>query len=124
MNGKYERNILVTGGAGFIGSNFLHLFVNKYPNYKFVNIDKLDYCSSVDNLTELEGCENYKFVQGSILSTDLIAFILKNEDIDTIIHFAAQTHVDNSFGNPLTFTQNNVMGIIHISLNFCIGKKI
>jgi dTDP-glucose 4,6-dehydratase len=104
------KNILVTGGAGFIGSHVVTLLVNKYPEYKIVNYDKLDYCSSLKNLSSLASKPNYKFVKGNILSVDLVNYILKQEQIDTILNFAAQTHVDNSFGNSFQFTESNVMG--------------
>ena len=104
------KNILVTGGAGFIASHLVILLAKKYPQYKVVNFDKLDYCSSLRNLSELDGKPNYKFVRGNLLSADLIKYVLEQEQIDTIIHAAAQTHVDNSFGNSFAFTENNVMG--------------
>lgn len=104
------KNILLTGGAGFIGSNAVIHFVKKYPNYKVVNYDKLDYCSSYTNVEELEKYPNHKFIKGNILSSDLVMHVLKVEEIDTIIHFAAQTHVDNSFGNSFQFTENNIRG--------------
>jgi len=106
----YQRRILVTGGAGFIGSNVLRLLVRKFPQYFFINLDKLDACSNPSHLQPIAHLPNYKFVKGSILSPDLISYLLRNEHVDSILHFAAQTHVDNSFGNPLEFTQNNVMG--------------
>jgi dTDP-glucose 4,6-dehydratase len=113
---KYQpQNILVTGGAGFIASHVVLLLVKKYPNYKIVNYDKLDYCSCLANLKEIETSPNYKFVKGDIQSVDLVSHILKTEQIDTILHFAAQTHVDNSFGNSLKFTETNVLGT-HILL--------
>ena len=77
---------------------------------QIVNFDKLDYCSSLSNLNEIKGAPNYKFIKGNLLSADLIKYILEQEQIDTIIHAAAQTHVDNSFGNSFAFTENNVMG--------------
>lgn len=104
------KNILVTGGCGFIGSHVVTLLVNKYPQYKIVNYDKLDYCSSMKNLEPIADKPNYKFVKGNILSADLVNYILKKEQIDTIMHFAAQTHVDNSFGNSFQFTEANVLG--------------
>jgi len=104
------RNILVTGGAGFIASHVVVLLVRKYPHYKIVNFDKMDYCSSLHNLDDVSDCANYKFIEGNILSADLLRYVLEKEEIDTIIHAAAQTHVDNSFGNSFAFTKNNVMG--------------
>merc|ERR1712137_37236 len=104
------HNILVTGGCGFIGSHVLCLMVKKYPHYNFVNFDCLDYCANVKNVEEIQDCSNYKFVKGNILSLDYITYVLKTENIDTIMHFAAQSHVDNSFGNSLHFTQTNVLG--------------
>jgi len=104
------KNILITGGAGFIASHVVLHFVKKYPEYKVVNLDKLDYCSSLLNLSSIENLPNYKFVKGNICSSDFVKYILKSEDIDTILHFAAQTHVDNSFGNSFQFTENNILG--------------
>jgi len=104
------HNILITGGAGFIASHVVIHFVKKYPHYNVVNLDKLDYCSSLMNLKDIENCPNYKFVQGNICSSDLVKYILTTEKIDTILHFAAHTHVDNSFGNSFQFTENNILG--------------
>mmetsp|Transcript_28349 Transcript_28349/g.40607 ORF Transcript_28349/g.40607 Transcript_28349/m.40607 type:complete len:355 (+) Transcript_28349:132-1196(+) len=103
-------SILVTGGAGFIASHVAILLVNKYPQYKVVVYDKLDYCSCLANIAHLEDYPNFKFVKGDICSPDLVNYVLKEEKIDTIMHFAAQTHVDNSFGNSFTFTQTNIYG--------------
>ena len=77
---------------------------------QIVNLDKLDYCSTLHNLDEVKDCPNYKFIKGNIMSPDLVTYVLQTEKIDTIIHAAAQTHVDNSFGNSFTFTENNVLG--------------
>jgi len=110
-DGDYiPKNILVTGGAGFIGAGVVIHLVKKYPNYRIVNLDKLDYCSSLKNLKEIEDAPNYKFIKGNILSGDFMSHIMKSEEIDTIIHMAAQTHVDNSFGNSFQFTECNIMG--------------
>lgn len=100
-------NILVTGGCGFIGSNVLNYMTKKYSNYMFYNIDKLDYCSNEDNI---QVSENYKFIYGNICDSHLVRHVLEKYSVDTIIHFAAQTHVDNSFGNSLQFTQDNIVG--------------
>lgn len=102
--------VFLTGGAGFIGSNVLIHLVKKYPEYKFINFDKLDYCSSLKNLDEISDLPNYTFVKGDICSSDLVLHIFKEHNVDTVMHFAAQTHVDNSFGNSFAFTQNNIMG--------------
>ena len=101
------KNILVTGGCGFIASNFINHLLENHNNLKVYNLDKLYYCSDETNVNEHE---NYKFIKGDICSPDLVSFILKEYEIDTIMHFAAQSHVDNSFGNSLTFTQDNVIG--------------
>jgi len=104
------KNVLVTGGAGFIGAAVVIHLVKNYPQYKIINFDKLDYCSSLYRLSEVESLSNYKFIKGNICSGDFVSHVLQSENIDTILHFAAQTHVDNSFGNSLVFTENNIMG--------------
>ena len=103
------KNILLTGGAGFIGSNMVRYLVKKYK-YNIIVLDKLDYCSNVDFLKDLMDLRHFEFIQGDILSRELVRYILKVKNIDTIMHFAAQTHVDNSFGNSIEFTKNNVLG--------------
>lgn len=124
MSGTYSpKVILITGGAGFIASHVVGLFVNKYPEYTILNLDKLDYCSSLRNLKSVEGKSNYKFIKGDILCADLVNFVLKSYHVDTIIHFAAQTHVDNAFGNALSFTRNNVEGT-HVLLEAALKHKI
>lgn len=104
------NNILLTGGAGFIGSHVVILLCQKYPQYKVVVYDALDYCSCLENLDEVKDLPNFKFVKGDICSPDLVSYVLKEEKIDTIMHFAAQTHVDNSFGNSFAFTRANIYG--------------
>jgi len=108
----YEpKNILLTGGAGFIGSHAAILLCKKYPEYNIVVYDVLDYCSCLENITtELKDCSNFKFIKGNISSPDLVSYALKEHKIDTIMHFAAQTHVDNSFGNSFAFTNANIYG--------------
>ena len=100
-------NILVTGGCGFIGSNFINYILKKDPTVKIFNIDCLNYCADVSNVISHP---NYKFIKGNITSKDLILHILNEYAIDAIIHFAAQSHVDNSFDNSLQYTTDNVMG--------------
>jgi len=107
----YEpKNILITGGAGFIGSHLVILLVKKYPNYNIINFDKLEYCASLEYLKEIENYPNYKFVKGDILSLDLLNYVMLTHKIDTVIHLAAQSHVDLSFLNSIYFTRVNVMG--------------
>ncbi|KAA8494189.1 Trifunctional UDP-glucose 4,6-dehydratase [Porphyridium purpureum] len=102
--------ILLTGGAGFIGSHVAERLVHRYPEYKIVVLDRLDYCGAPENLRELEQCSNFKFVRGDIRSKSLLDYLLRAEQIDTVMHFAASTHVDNSFQSSISFTSNNVLG--------------
>ncbi|KAJ8617237.1 hypothetical protein MRB53_013423 [Persea americana] len=116
---KYTpRSILITGAAGFIASHVTNRLIRNYPDYKIVALDKLDYCSSLKNLIPARSSPNFKFVKGDIASADLVNHLLVAEDIDTIMHFAAQTHVDNSFGNSFEFTNNNIYGT-HVLLEAC-----
>jgi dTDP-glucose 4,6-dehydratase len=101
-------NILITGGCGFIGSNFINYAFKKYPEYKFINIDAMYYCASL-NYIKVSG-DNYKFIEGNINDINLLKYILKEEKITHIIHFAAQSHVDTSFENSLQYTYDNVKG--------------
>jgi len=101
-------NILITGGAGFMGSDFVRFMVSKYPKYNFINYDKLTYAADLKNLKDIENKENYKFVVGDVCDFKLLVNILK--DIDCVIHLAAESHVDNSIGNSLIFTMSNTYG--------------
>ncbi|OMO90603.1 NAD-dependent epimerase/dehydratase [Corchorus olitorius] len=112
------KRILITGAAGFIASHFTTRLIKNYPNYKIVALDKLDYCSSLKNLQPCLSSPNFKFVKGDLICADLVNYLLVAEDIDTIMHFAAQTHVDNSFGNSFEFTNNNIYGT-HVLLEAC-----
>ena len=97
MESYKPENVLLTGGAGFIGSNVLIYLVKKYPDIKFINFDMLDYCSCLENLSEISDLPNYQFIQGDICSSELVNSIFKEKNIDTVMHFAAKTHICNSF---------------------------
>lgn len=104
------RNLLVTGGVGFIASHVVELLVRKYPKYKVVVVDCLDSCANIKTLDSVKDSPNFKFIKGDIRSRDLMCYIIQKESIDTIMHFAAQTHVDLSFGNSCLFTDVNIVG--------------
>ena len=104
------KNILVTGCAGFIGSNFVPYFLEKYPEYNVVNLDLLTYAGNLENLKEVENNPRYKFIKGDICNRELVEFIFNEYDINGVIHFAAESHVDNSIKNPGVFVQTNVLG--------------
>ncbi len=106
------RNILITGGAGFIGSHVVRLFVNKYPDYHIVNLDKLTYAGNLANLKNIEDKPNYTFVRADIADLDEMRRIVKEYEIDGIIHLAAESHVDRSIKDPFTFARTNVMGTL------------
>ncbi|KAL6536118.1 Trifunctional UDP-glucose 4,6-dehydratase [Orobanche hederae] len=109
--GVYKpKNILITGAAGFIASHVANWLTRKYPEYRIIVLDKLDYCSNLKNLDPSQSLTNFKFVKGDVCSADLLNYILATEAVDTVMHFAAQTHVDNSFGNSFEFIKNNVYG--------------
>lgn len=110
MFNNNNKTILVTGCAGFIGSNFVPYFLDKYPNYNLVNIDLLTYAGDLENLKEVENNTNYKFIKGDICNRELVEFIFTEYDIQGVIHFAAESHVDNSIKNPGVFVQTNVNG--------------
>ena len=104
------KSIFITGGAGFIGSNFVPYFTEKYPEYKVINLDKLTYAGNLDNVKECDGMSNYTFVQGDICDRALIEKLFKEYDIRGVIHFAAESHVDNSIKNPGAFIKTNIEG--------------
>ncbi len=104
------KSILVTGGAGFIGANFVPYFAQKYPEYKVINLDKLTYAGDLNNLKELIDAENYEFVHGDICNRELVEYLFTTYDIRGVIHFAAESHVDNSISGPEVFIKTNVNG--------------
>ena len=101
-------NIVITGGAGFIGSHVVRLFVNKYPEYNIINLDKLTYAGNLANLKDIEGRPNYKFVKMDICDFEGFYQLMQDEKIDGIIHLAAESHVDRSIKDPFTFARTNV----------------
>ncbi len=105
-----SKNILITGGAGFIGSNFIPYFLKRYPEYNLINLDLLTYAGSLENLKEVEDNPRYKFIKGNINNRELVEFIFNEYDIKGVIHFAAESHVDNSIKNPDIFIRTNVNG--------------
>lgn len=107
-----KRNILITGGAGFIGSHVVRLFVNKYPEYNVVNLDKLTYAGNLANLKDIEDKPNYKFVKADIADIEAMRAVIRENEIDGIIHLAAESHVDRSIKDPFTFARTNVMGTL------------
>ena len=106
------RSIIITGGAGFIGSHVVRLFVNKYPDYKIINLDKLTYAGNLANLKDIEDKPNYKFVKMDICDFEGVYQLLQDEQVDGIIHLAAESHVDRSIKDPFTFARTNVMGTL------------
>ena len=105
-----SKNILITGGAGFIGSNFIPYFLDKYTKYNVINLDALTYAGNIENLSEVENHPRYKFLKGNICNREFIEYIFNEYDISGIIHFAAESHVDNSIKNPDIFIKTNVNG--------------
>lgn len=117
----YKRNILVTGGAGFIGSHLVRLLVRKYPEYRIVNLDALTYAGNLENLKDVEGCPNYVFVKGDICDHKAVSEIFERYGIDGVIHLAAESHVDRSIEDPFVFARTNVMGtltLLHVARTY------
>ncbi|MBQ2992466.1 MAG: dTDP-glucose 4,6-dehydratase [Alistipes sp.] len=109
-----KRNIIITGGAGFIGSHVVRLFVNKYPEYRIINIDKLTYAGNLANLKDVESAPNYTFIKADICDFEQMMEIMQQYEVDGIIHLAAESHVDRSIKDPFTFARTNVMGTLSL----------
>ena len=119
------KTLLVTGGAGFIGSNFVPYFLDKYKEYKIINLDLLTYAGNLENLKECEENPRYKFIKGNICNRELVEFIFREYDIRGVIHFAAESHVDNSIKNPSVFIETNVNGtftLIDVAYKYWMEK--
>ncbi len=120
-----KKSILLTGTAGFIGSNFVPYFLDKYPEYNLINLDLLTYAGNLDNLKECEDNPRYKFIKGDICNRELVEFIFAEYDIQGVIHFAAESHVDNSIKNPGVFVETNVNGtftLIDVAYKYWMDK--
>ena len=109
-----KRTIVITGGAGFIGSHVVRLFVNKYPDYRIINLDKLTYAGNLENLKDIEDKPNYRFVRMDICDFEAFYQLMQEEKVDGIIHLAAESHVDRSIKDPFTFARTNVMGTLSL----------
>ena len=109
-----NKTILITGGAGFIGSHVVRLFVNKYPDYKIVNLDKLTYAGNLENLRDVENMDNYIFEKGDIVDESYIKDLFAKYKFDGVIHLAAESHVDRSITNPMEFIMTNVVGTVNL----------
>jgi dTDP-glucose 4,6-dehydratase len=107
---NFQRNILITGGAGFIGSHLVRLMVNKYPEYHIINLDLLTYAGNLENITDIENAPNYTFIKGDICDAELTASLFTKYSVDAVIHLAAESHVDRSISGPLEFFNTNLMG--------------
>ncbi|MBC8266314.1 MAG: dTDP-glucose 4,6-dehydratase [Flavobacteriales bacterium] len=121
-----SKTILITGGAGFIGSHVVRLFVNKYPDYTIVNLDKLTYAGNLENLTDFEKADNYIFEKGDIVDKIFIAELFAKYQFDGVIHLAAESHVDRSITNPMEFIMTNVVGTVNLlnaAKNLWKGKE-
>ena len=109
-----KKNVLITGGAGFIGSHVVRLYVNKYPEYMIYNLDALTYAGNLANLTDIENAPNYRFLKADIRDGESMMQIMKDYNIDSVIHLAAESHVDRSISNPMAFVETNVIGTVNL----------
>ena len=109
-----EKNILITGGAGFIGSHLIRLFVNKYPNYKIFNLDALTYAGNLENIKDIENAPNYYFLKADITDAQKLKVLFQKHQFDSVIHLAAESHVDRSISNPQIFVDTNITGTLNL----------
>ncbi len=109
---SFQKNILITGGAGFIGSHLVRLMVNKYPDYRIINLDALTYAGNLENLKDVENKPNYAFERVDITDSGEVQAVLAKYDVDSVIHLAAESHVDRSISNPMAFVETNVIGTV------------
>ena len=117
------KKVLITGGAGFIGSHVVRLFVKKYPEYMVYNIDKLTYAGNLENIVDIEKSKNYKFIKGDICNEKLVKDIFQLYSFDAIIHLAAESHVDRSITDPLSFVKTNIIGTVNLLNEFRLSCK-
>jgi len=120
---KFSRNILITGGAGFIGSHVVRLFVSKYPDYRIFNLDALTYAGNLENVKDIEQAPNYKFIKGNINDIEFINNLFNENHFDAVIHLAAESHVDRSITNPNDFIETNVLGTANLLNAFKASHK-
>jgi len=109
-----KHSILITGGAGFIGSHVVRLFINKYPDYQIINLDKLTYAGNLANITDIESAYNYTFIKGDIVDAEFVNNLFQKYQFDGVIHLAAESHVDRSITHPLEFVMTNVVGTVNL----------
>ena len=110
------KRILITGGAGFIGANFIHYLFNHHPTEKVINFDALTYAACLSHLSQFEGKEDYLFIKGDVCDRFHIEQVLREHDVDTIVHFAAESHVDRSISGPAQFIQTNYIGTFNVRI--------
>ena len=111
---SFQKSLLITGGAGFIGSHLVRRLVQRYPAYRIVNLDKLTYAGNLENLKDVEAAPNYRFVKGDIVDEAVLADLFQSYDFDGVIHLAAESHVDRSIANPMAFITTNIMGTVSL----------
>ena len=118
-----DKTIIITGGAGFIGSHVVRLFVNKYPQYSIINVDALTYAGNLENLRDIEDASNYSFERVNILDTEGLDSLFEARNPDAVIHLAAESHVDRSILSPLDFVYTNVIGTVNL-FHLCASDQI